>query len=118
MLTLQETFDKVATHLLRQNARSESATTCLYRGPNGLKCAVGCLIDDAVYSPEIEGFAVKDVACIKSALRKSGVPTGRKAMDLLVNLQVLHDRFQPVLWREELAKIATDFDLKMTEYME
>ena len=44
-LTRQAAFNKVARHLLRQNAKSTNKDgECLYRGPNGLRCAVGALI--------------------------------------------------------------------------
>ena len=55
MSVLQELFDKIATHLLTQGARSENSLgKCLYRGEFGRKCAVGCLISDEEY----EQFAV------------------------------------------------------------
>jgi hypothetical protein len=53
-MTLQETFDKVCVHLLTQLQKSvfldsNGSMACAYRGPNGLKCAVGCLIPDELY---------------------------------------------------------------------
>lgn len=47
----QEVFTKVATHLLKQGRRALFAEkngfrSCAYRGDNGTKCAVGCLIKD------------------------------------------------------------------------
>jgi len=55
MATLQETFDKVARHLLTQQAKAEQPDgNCAYRGEHGRKCAVGCLISDEEY----EQFAV------------------------------------------------------------
>jgi len=54
----QEFFDKVARHLLTQNAKSieafERNAKCLYRGPNGMKCVAGCLIPDELYSENFE----------------------------------------------------------------
>lgn len=52
----QEIFSKVATHLLTQKRKSTDAGgTCKYRGPNDLKCAIGCLIGDNEYHPMMEG---------------------------------------------------------------
>jgi hypothetical protein len=44
-------------HLATQKARawSEDNGTCGYRTETGLMCAVGCLIPDELYDPEIEG---------------------------------------------------------------
>jgi hypothetical protein len=59
-MTEQKIFDTVALHLIKQGKQSIDAAKgmCLYRGPNGLKCAVGCLIPDKVYRPEMEGHSV------------------------------------------------------------
>lgn len=61
MMTNQEIFDTVAVHLLTQNKRATKAncsTTCQYRTSEGLKCAVGCLIPDEKYTPEMEPYGV------------------------------------------------------------
>lgn len=53
----QEIFDTVVNHLINQKQKSVkegNKTNCLYRGPNGLKCAVGCLIPDDVYEEYME----------------------------------------------------------------
>lgn len=42
----QATFNKVVTALIAQGCRSSDGTRCLYRGPNGTKCAIGLLVDD------------------------------------------------------------------------
>ena len=57
--TLQEVFDIVSKHLLKQNERSGfSDDSCSYRGPNGLKCAAGILIPDEEYT--FDSFEGKD----------------------------------------------------------
>lgn len=53
-MTLQEIYSTVRQHLLTQNARSAKNGNCLYRGPNGTKCAAGALIPDEIYTPSIE----------------------------------------------------------------
>lgn len=54
--TAQQVFSQVANHLLNQKARSvREGGHCVYRGPNGLKCAAGCLIADKEYKPEMDG---------------------------------------------------------------
>ncbi len=54
----QAVFDKVVKHLLTQKRRSEGKQGCAYRGKDGDMCAVGCLISDKAYDPEIEGHSV------------------------------------------------------------
>ncbi len=55
--TDQEAFDFVLYTLLRQGQRSVATGTsvCQYRNPIGLKCAVGHMIPDDQYNPELEG---------------------------------------------------------------
>ena len=85
-MTNQETFDRVAEHLLKQDAKSLRHGACAYRGDAGFKCAVGCLISDDEYGPGIEGFGVWTPWLI-GWCRQHGYSTA-----LLANLQQVHDR--------------------------
>jgi hypothetical protein len=38
----------------RQSKKSPSSSFCMYRNPQGAKCAVGCLIPDEMYNPQME----------------------------------------------------------------
>lgn len=62
MITKQQIFTKVKAHLLQQGKQSMRQTKpvqiCAYRGDEGLKCAIGCLIPDNEYSSCIEGYAI------------------------------------------------------------
>ena len=42
----QEALDKAYLGLMDQGEPSVKDFLCLYRGPNGAKCAIGMLIDD------------------------------------------------------------------------
>ena len=53
-MNAQEIFDTVAKHLAKQGHQARNGATCSYRTPNGDKCAVGCLIIDEEYSPEMD----------------------------------------------------------------
>lgn len=62
MLKAQDVFNIVVTHLFAQGkAARDSAGQCRYRTREGLSCAVGCLIPDEVYRPEMEGAPVKKI---------------------------------------------------------
>ena len=59
----QEIFNRVVIHLRKQGRKSHSSNRlrrdeCKYRAPDGLCCAVGCLIDDEHYRPEMEAKPV------------------------------------------------------------
>lgn len=109
LMTNQEVFDKVAKHLLIQGEKSIGvADKCAYRGENGKKCAIGCLIPDAKYDPSFEGKPLsRDDA--DEVLRAAGL--GWHQRDLGQELQLVHDGEEPENWKGELYAIATKFDL-------
>jgi len=46
MMTKQEAFDRVVAHMAQQGERSmnDAGKFCVYAGPKGHACAVGCLL--------------------------------------------------------------------------
>lgn len=88
----QEVFDTVVRHLAKQGAKSavmkkgETGTSyerCMYRGPDGLKCAAGALINDDEYDPSMEGVVFGSM---------SKRPARLAPFEHLINrLQVAHD---------------------------
>lgn len=56
--TLQQVFDRVATHLLTQGEPAMQGRDCRYRGPAGTSCAVGCLLAEEEYDPKLEGVGI------------------------------------------------------------
>ena len=105
----QETFNTVATHLLKQDERCKpngSKTGCAYRNERGLKCAVGILIPDDEYNPSIEGEYVKDLKlkCLEGI-----------SLPLLIELQTIHDGSTTKYWYQDLCTVANQFSLEMVE---
>ena len=89
-ISAQEIYDTVAHHLFSQGrksaVRSDGMTSCRYRGPHGLKCAVGCLIRDDEYDPVMEDHGVNDL-CNRDRLPLRLIPH----LSLLLDLQDAHD---------------------------
>ncbi len=118
-LTNQQVFDLAATHLLTQNERSvdydpqddRGSGKCMYRGVGGLKCAIGALIPDELYTPQIENTPV-DVLINRSPKVKE-LFAGIHRM-LLCALQRCHDNLSPPQWHDELHRIARRFSLSPT----
>lgn len=113
----QEIFDKVANHLLKQNERSEKliaelngfeGTACMYRGPNGLKCAAGCLIPDELYNPSFELNTVCSNKMIK-VFESLGISDSE--LIFLNDLQLIHDCEQCKDWKSALTKRANQHNL-------
>jgi hypothetical protein len=101
-MTPQEVYDTVRDHLLTQNARSMNNAVCVYRSPNGLKCAIGCLIRDDEYFPEMEGEYIMNL----------GINRFYDHEFLLDDLRELHDNHDPSEWKRMLIGIAYDHGLE------
>ncbi len=57
----QKAFDTMLDHLRKQGEPSVRNGWCVYRDDAGNKCAVGALIPDEVYTPEIEYLLLVDI---------------------------------------------------------
>lgn len=108
----QEIFNKVKAHLLSQNARSVKGTVCRYRGTRGLKCAAGILIPDSEYTESMEGEGWPSnqemLAC--SSLR--GIAEKLRHNNLIRDLQIVHDSYDPMRWPIELKAVAMRYELE------
>jgi len=116
MMTKQEIFDTVARHLLTQNERSLSwDERCLYfSGEGGLKCAIGVLIPEEEYNPNIE----METSGIRELLQSTLCPPSLRvfkdvpgATRLLIGLQSVHDGHNPEEWPKRLRELAIDRQL-------
>lgn len=103
----QEVLDKVANHLLTQMEVSADEFGCKYRGPNGLKCAIGCLIPDEKYIPAMEGLSSNHV------IIQGNLSNFLGDIKLLKKLQFIHDQHEPVEWRSLLETLANDYNLEI-----
>jgi hypothetical protein len=92
--TRQTAFDTALAHLRKQGQRAvedqHSDAGCVYRSPEGLKCAIGALISDEDYNPNMEQLT----ACHQTVSKAiSGLS---RDTDFLSDLQSsLHDSFVP-----------------------
>jgi len=127
-MSLQKIFDTAGVGMLRQGKQSIILGSCRYRGYDGCKCAVGFLIPDDLYDPEIEGAAVarimvdcsgKNQSALRSTLRNINMLTPDRVA-LLASLQRAHDDVHITGyaghrnredWHESLTEVAKDFGL-------
>lgn len=108
--TDRQVFDKVRNHLLTQKQKSERGPgqSCGYRGKNGLQCAVGCLITDEAYNPEIEGEPISQELA-QRCLIDSGITFTSKTEAMLLHLQYIHDFEDVSKWEGMLNKAKVKF---------
>lgn len=106
-MTNQEAFDIVVRHLRAQGAKSEIGCTCLYRGPAGMKCAIGALLTDEE-ARICERKPVVDICFLGLAPSLFGLD-----VLLLRNLQGIHDAIAVECWEECLSHITTWFPVTL-----
>lgn len=114
-MTTQEAFHRVYRHLLTQGHRATrysktNYVSCVYRGEDGSRCAIGALIPDELYKPELEGLGVLEIMQGNQEI----VALFEDVPHLLLErLQELHDHVPAHLWKEGLEEIADDYGLKV-----
>ena len=89
-MTSGQVFETVATHLFMQGNRAmDTGNTCVYRGMDGTKCAMGVLVPDSAYDKkwDDDGVGVGFVLIngVKALKHLS------KHTDVLTSLQAIHD---------------------------
>ena len=115
--TRQCIFDEAARHLLAQGRRAydEADDECRYRAPDGCMCAIGVLIKDEHYTPELEGRSACSQQVLHTLAKSLGTPVNDgPTIRLLKCLQAIHDEQDPSRWSEELHALAMRFGLADT----
>ncbi len=108
----QEVFDTSAEHLLTQMKKSivkivDGFNRCVYRSPEGLKCAAGPFIPDSVYNDSFEQTPWHVL------VNKDMVPDTHSC--LIERLQRIHDNFKPEEWLKLLESLAERHSLDKTK---
>lgn len=100
--SLQEIFEYVSNHLLKQNRKSykekQLFSGCRYKH-NYLRCAAGCLISDEEYNSEFEGKNFEYV------FRNYFNHINLKSVELITKLQDIHDLSKPEEWKYNLIEL-------------
>jgi len=121
----QRICDEIVPALLKQNARSVSATGhCVYHGPNGLRCAVGMLIPSDIDTKEIEATGIEncdtqDFLWAHAPLFYNSPDLGEDEKDYIFNML---ERFQDIhdtsskgadTWLAQLQEVVDEYGLVM-----
>lgn len=111
----QEIFDRAWRGLKGQGFEQALSLTgaCRYRSPTGGRCAVGHLVPDDVYDPNMEGWSIGSGGGEKyvlPCLAACGVWDGtRERQEFLVGLQMCHDKAADM--EEDLRRFARNRSL-------
>ncbi len=109
-------FNKIVKHLLKQNKKCELTNKndykmCVYRGENGMKCAIGCILPDKLYRPRHDKESY-DIYRLMNNLEIRKYFGGKDNIEFLVELQGIHDSYNPKNWKFKLKIFAKKYDLK------
>ncbi len=108
---VQSNFGKVALHLLTQNQQCvkvvpfRHSLLCMYRHSE-LRCAIGAIIPDEKYKPEMEGKSWRQIVKIEPSLKELLPDSLARA------LQHVHDCVPIKQWPIQLKHLATSFKLE------
>lgn len=103
--TLRTLFDVMADHLMTQRRKSFARNDEIYayRSPDGLKCAVGVLIDDQDYDCDLEGNGVDYIL---------GNDIDDSKLRILRHFQSIHDGQEPSEWESRIRILASVYNFK------
>ena len=107
-MTDQQIVDIVGAHLVKQGVMSVDARrNCVYRDAYGNECAIGCLIPDELYDPEMEDIAIDHdkMSHFNGINDYLGLHSPSRVL-LLSKLQSLHDD----------GKLSTNTDPNLSAY--
>jgi hypothetical protein len=111
-MTLQKAFNRIWRHFVtKKGPRSYNGRKngCMYRGPDGAKCAIGLLIPERLYKPEMEGDNVLADEVWEAA--RKAVPGVRRRT--LKSLQECHDRAADNV---DNASFGADIERRLTSF--
>lgn len=114
-MTLQEAFDKIYTGLRGQEwgqSVSIQTASCAYRGAEGRKCAIGFLIPDDKYLPEMDGTYPWNVEQVMNYLKEDFTDD---EILFLCRCQHIHDVHPYEEMKFHLEQLARDHNLTIPE---
>lgn len=117
-MTAQEIFDKAVGGLLNQGVQSysEELSKCVYRTACGSKCAVGQLIPDNLYQPDMESgpsgvdSLVEKFPQVGEYILPSNM-SSRRGMSFLSEMQEIHDHCEDA-WEARFKEMAAGWSLQ------
>ena len=88
----QTIFNKVLEHIRSMKHQSLNASgNCVYRTPDGNKCAVGCLIPNKDYSPKMDNIDSTEISSVWHRFKALKRLFKDDQLELLRDLQKVHD---------------------------
>lgn len=97
VLTRQQAYDRMREYFARPDAQQAADDgNCAYRAEDGSKCAIGCLIPDDLYDPEMEGASTAHLFD-----RFHWLPFAPDDVEFYRRAQRIHDTWTPYYDQKE-----------------
>ncbi len=117
----QEAFNKIYLHAQKKVKSFDVINLkCSYRGPNGAKCFIGCLIPDEVCPAGVDyGVSLVDILPLcgvdlgKMGLNADGIDEWSVNYHFYHELQLIHDSNEPNDWNYALKEFANEYKLEI-----
>jgi len=99
-LDVQAAFEQAIRQLYKQGGQSMGKNSCMYRGPNERRCAVGAVLPDAIYNKAFEGVTFPpgspgtsdfDRNPSRQAFAMWAYALPERTRNMLEKLQLIHD---------------------------
>ena len=94
-ITLQQIVDKnYEWFVVEKHPQStkEGSVACVYRGKDGAKCAIGCVLPDSLYEPSMDKWGAGVVNILNNRPNVRAF-FGDIPAETLRQLQVMHDHY-------------------------
>lgn len=124
----QVLFDDIVNHLRSQKCKAYNGINCAYRGEDNKRCAIGGILPDELYFPELEGSGVhtfwtqdlwhsnwdkaQKIGNFWDKVQKIGNFIGKSNSQLAHELQCVHDKSPIDMWETKFEKLAEFNNLK------
>jgi len=112
-ISQQQAFNKMCNHLMKQMKKAgymeDGLFVCLYRAPNGTKCAVGAIIPDKYYKKEMEHSSASNLKLYVDG------PFKNLGQQFINEVQAIHDEKPPSKWAQRLRAVAKKYKLEQPE---
>lgn len=117
-MKIQDMFDTIVMHLRWQGRKSLNQNgNCVYRGDDGDKCAVGCLIPDYLYRTSLESVSCLEIgenneyAALKDYLLDDWDQDVDDCLCFLREMQIIHDEQEVADWELAFLEVASKYSL-------
>jgi len=125
MIDKQSVFNAVVAHSRAQPSKAMEFSACRYRTNDGKRCFIGALVPDELYDPGMECGSVQkkltydtEYAMLGSqnhkffeVLTKMFGTLDSEELELLRDLQNVHDNYDVEFWEQQLERVSRLYKL-------